>query len=456
MPREGQHHQRPLRIVLPARFGTAPFLVFFDVVALVTVAGVLTRSWLGALVFTVLAVALFAAGGLYRSKLSLSILDDAPALVGRVLVAVVVTYLVHRLAGASLLALITAAPFIAAAVLVERTVSYAAVRACRCRGWVAHRTLLLGAGKIAGQIAEVLTTHPEYGLELVGFLDANPLLPADQRRVPLLGGHEALAETIRAHHIRVVIVAFGSMPESEMIRIIWTCDRHDCEMFFVPRLFELTHHGRDVDHLWGLPLVRRRRGALGSAPRLVKRGFDTLVAGVALLALFPLMLLIALVLCLESGPHVLFRQERVGADGRRFVLIKFRTLRPEDATESSTRWSLDGDARLTALGRFLRRTSLDELPQLVNILRGDMSLVGPRPERPYFVRAFADSYPHYIARHRVPSGLTGWAQVHGLRGDTSIDDRARFDNVYIESWSLWGDVKILLRTVLQVLRPGER
>jgi len=148
---------------------------------------------------------------------------------------------------------------------------------------------------------------------------------------------------------------------------------------------------------------------------------------------------------------VLFRQQRVGLDGRPFEILKFRSLKPVDERESSTNWNIKHDQRLGRVGRLMRSTSLDELPQLWNILVGHMSLVGPRPERPYFVQKYAERIPRYTSRHRVPAGLTGWAQINGLRGDTSIEDRASFDNHYIENWSLWGDVKILLRTFQQVL-----
>jgi exopolysaccharide biosynthesis polyprenyl glycosylphosphotransferase len=184
----------------------------------------------------------------------------------------------------------------------------------------------------------------------------------------------------------------------------------------------------------------------------VKRAFDAALAGIGLLLLAPVLLLCAIAVRLEGGPGVIFRQERIGLDGRPFTVFKFRTLRPADEHESATRWNIADDHRLGPVGRFLRRASLDELPQLWNVLRGEMSLVGPRPERPYFVMRFAQAYPRYRERHRVPVGLTGFAQVNGLRGDTSIEDRARFDNYYIDSWSLWQDVKILLRTVLAVLR----
>ena len=166
----------------------------------------------------------------------------------------------------------------------------------------------------------------------------------------------------------------------------------------------------------------------------------------------PVLALCALAVRLESGPGILFRQERVGLDGKPFPLLKFRSLRPATHDESATRWSIAFDDRLGPVGRFLRKTSLDELPQLWNVLRGQMSIVGPRPERPHFVEQFTNEFPAYLARHRVPSGLTGTSQVHGLRGNTSIEDRARLDNFYIEHWSLWADLKIMLRTAGAVLR----
>ena len=159
---------------------------------------------------------------------------------------------------------------------------------------------------------------------------------------------------------------------------------------------------------------------------------------------------------LEGGPGIFFRQLRIGRYGKPFQLVKFRSMRPSTETESQTRWSVADDPRVGPVGRFMRRTSLDELPQLWNILRGDMTIVGPRPERPFFVDRFSADYPDYAMRHRVPVGLTGLAQVSGLRGDTPTSDRARFDNYYIENWSLWLDVKVILRTVAEVVRGGGR
>ncbi|MEU9706957.1 sugar transferase, partial [Streptomyces sp. NPDC047981] len=206
------------------------------------------------------------------------------------------------------------------------------------------------------------------------------------------------------------------------------------------------------DHLWGYAC--RRVVPLGERPGLTaKRALDVVLAGPALALALPVLLLCALAVRLSDGPGVLFRQERVGQNGRLFTLLKFRTLRPADETESATRWSVANDGRMSPVGGFLRKSSLDELPQLWNVLRGDMSLVGPRPERPYFVSQFSRIHAGYADRHRMPVGLTGLAQVHGLRGDTSIEDRCRFDNHYIDHWSLWQDVRILLRTAAGLVRP---
>ncbi len=273
--------------------------------------------------------------------------------------------------------------------------------------------------------------------------------------MPLLGGYEALSRVIVERAVDVVIVSYGRVREPEVVGMLRACDRLSCEIFFVPRLYELHAVTKDTEVLWGIPLVRLRRAPFRCTAWAVKRVGDVVVAGVALAVLAPVLALCALASRWETGT-VLFRQTRVGIDGRQFTLLKFCSMRPEAEGESSVRWNIATDQRLGPVGKILRRTSLDELPQLWNIFRGDMSLVGPRPERPYFVDEFTRQFPWYVARHRVPVGLTGWAQVHGLRGDTSIADRARFDNFYIENWSMWGDLKILLRTAGQVIRAGGR
>jgi len=451
--RELRASARPRLYRTVLRYGVTPFLLLAD-----------ASAWFAASLFVgwrsldpallVATVVLYALHGLYRSRLSLSVVDDTSHLVGRALVglALVVTadsFLARTGQQGPLLA---TALVCVAATFVLRSVAYAVVRGFRARGLIAHQTLILGAGRVGAQITSLLIEHPEYGLRPVGMLDQHPLLSESERPVPLLGGHEALAQTIVEFGVRDVIVAFSSMPESGLVEVIRTCDRLDCEIFFVPRLFELHTVSRDMDHVWGLPLVRLRRPVFRSPWWKAKRMFDFAVSLLALVLLAPLLAVLAAAVRLEGGPGVIFRQTRVGLDNRPFQLLKFRSLRPVDETESQTQWNVQHDSRLGRVGRFLRQTSLDELPQLWNILRGDMSLVGPRPERPHFVDSFAGTFPRYIARHRVPAGLTGWAQVHGLRGDTSIEERARFDNYYIENWSLWLDLRIIVMTTLSVLR----
>ncbi len=465
---ETETSARVARVRGAARFGIRPFLLASDVLAIavsVTVMHVVgvrpdqASPTVRIVIFGVVLIAVLWAGGLYRSRLSLSVLDDLPALASRSLAAAALC----ALGGVAWAAVTTTTYdvtwlYLAGAVTIGiftvlfRAIGYAVVRRARSHGVIAHRALILGAGQVGNQLAEVLRSHPEYGLQPIGFLDADPP-PIDRpQQLPVLGGPESLARVLLQNRVRTVVVAFSSMKESDMVSLIRTCDRLSCELFVVPRLFELHQVESSMDTAWGFPLVRLRRATYRSRAWRVKRVVDVLFSGLALALMAPVLLLLALAVRLDGGGDILFRQERVGVDGYHFQLLKFRSLRPATEAESATKWSVVADPRLTKVGRFLRATSLDELPQLINILRGDMSLVGPRPERPHFVSQFQSLYPSYEARHRVPSGLTGWAQVHGLRGDTSIADRARFDNYYIENWSLWLDVKIMLRTVSSVLR----
>ena len=446
------------------RDGVRPLLLGADVLACGIATAVISVGrgkpphWT-VLLFGLMLFSLYALGGLYRSRLSLSLLDDLPRLVGRWLAALALTVLVQAVRAqtswgtqdVSWSMVVTAVT--AMALLVPmRTIAYNFVRIVRGQRRVAHRTLILGAGHVGEQLAKTLLKHSEYGLQPIGFVDSHPLIDPETCAVPLLGGTEDLADVLVREDARNVVVAFGSVRESQMVDVIRTCDRLRCEIFLVPRLFELHQVSEDMDTVWGLPLVRLRRATYRSYGWRVKRIFDVMFAAGSLLVLSPLMLAVALAVRLEGGPGILFRQERVGADSKRFDVLKFRSLKPANDEESATNWNIKHDDRLGPVGRFLRKSSIDELPQLINILRGEMSLVGPRPERPHFVAQFRQTYPRYTARHRVPSGLTGWAAVHGLRGDTSIADRAMFDNYYIENWSLWLDVKILLRTVSSVIK----
>ncbi|MGY1684745.1 sugar transferase [Geodermatophilus sp. SYSU D00867] len=436
--------------------GVAPYLVLADVVAF-AVATVLTQP--GSLVAQGLALVflllVFWRAGLYRSRLTLSLLDDLPYVLAAVAVAwafkVAMAEVLPNVDTAGRQVVHVAALLVA--VLVVRLVAYRVVHTARCRGFVRHRTVVVGAGPVGLRVAVTLLERRNYGLDPIGFLDTD--VPEDARVLlpaPLLGGYDQLGRVIREEVVRDVIVAYGGVDEDELVDILRTCDRLDVDVFVVPRLFELHDVNRYTDEIWGIPLVRRRRAVYRSPWWRVKRLVDVAVSLLTLLLLTPVLAACAVAVRVEGGPGIIFRQERVGLDGRPFQVLKFRSLKPVDETESQTTWNIKHDDRLGPVGRFLRATSLDELPQLWNIVRGDMSLVGPRPERPHFVNQFSAHIPRYTARHRVPAGLTGWAQAHGLRGDTSIEDRARFDNYYIENWSPWLDMKIVLKTVGQVLR----
>lgn len=450
--RVAERRRRSLSFQL-GRIDIGPMLLGLDIIAYAT-AVVITGTWAVAYgVLLLLLLALYTNAGLYRARLAASVLDDLPAMIGRALVASALTTTIGIIEDGQVgLALVETAILFALVSVGLRTVGYVAAQAARRRGHFSSRTLIVGAGQVGGQLAQTLLDHSSYGLRPVGFLDNEPYLSPQDRPVPVLGKDADITRIIVEEDIRHVVVAFGSTRESSVVDVLRACDRLSCEISFVPRLYELQALSRDMEMVWGIPLVRLRRAPYRTLSWRVKRLFDVVVAAAALVPLLPVMAIIALLVRTETGPGVLFKQERVGLDGHSFMLLKFRSLRPVHPKDSAERWSIVGDANLGTVGRWLRRTSLDELPQLLNILRGDMSLVGPRPERPYFVKEFTERFPRYMARHRVPAGLTGWAQIHGLRGDTSIGDRARFDNCYVENWSLWGDVKIMLRTAGQVLR----
>lgn len=431
-------------------------LIAADAVCMAAAVLVVQQSIDFGLVAVPLIVTLNAYARLYERRLVMSVLDDIVALVVRGVIALLVTLalavsLAVPMPFAGIIAgLGVATGIYLAAVIVARSALYEVAR--RARRHSRRPAVIVGGGTIADRLASRLDDRPEYGLRPVGYVDAS--FGPDRFRVPMLGGIDRLDQAIVQHDVYDVIIAYGSFREHQVLEAIETCRRLGCDVFLVPRFFELQslRNYRYAENLWGLPLVRLpRRPAVSPAWR-IKRLIDIAGAAIGLVLAAPVLAACAIAVRIETGPGVLFRQNRVGLDGRAFTVMKFRTLKPASDDESATRWNIALDDRLGPVGRLLRRTSLDELPQLWNILRGDMSIVGPRPERPHFVEEFTRAFPGYGSRHRVPAGLTGLAQVNGLRGDTSIEERARFDNFYIENWSLWGDIKIILRTVLTTLR----
>lgn len=434
----------------------ALLLLATDAVCVLSVVLLLGHGSPSVVVLSASALAVHSFAGLYRPRLDLSVLDDLPLIVGASIASIGVASIAQGAFGIGRIdaRMLWAAVAQTLLVLVARTVVYAGRRRHRVAGRVAHRTLVVGCGGLGAQLVDILAGG-EHGLLPVGFIDDDPRLPAAERPLPVLGGIADLARLVHQHEAAVVVIAYSNAPEMVVVDVLRGCQGLDVEIFTVPRFWQVTNTHRFVQSVRGVPLVQLRRPAFRASTWPLKRLVDVVLSALGLVVAGPLLLLGALAVRLEVGPGVVFRQERVGMAGRPFPLLKLRTLRV-DTAESDTTWSVGEDDRVGPLGRFLRRTSLDELPQLWNVLRGDMSLVGPRPERPHFVEQFTLDYDDYLWRHRVPVGVTGWAQVHGLRGDTSISERARFDNHYVENWSLWLDLKILLRTVVQVLTAGGR
>jgi exopolysaccharide biosynthesis polyprenyl glycosylphosphotransferase len=328
----------------------------------------------------------------------------------------------------------------------------------RREGEIAKPTLIVGAGRVGRLAARRLQEHPEFGLRPVGFLDKEPL-DTSGLPVPVLGASWDLERLVEQHGIEHLVITFSTAPSEVLLREIKRCEELGVGVSLVPRLFESVTERLEVEHIGGLPLLSTRRTDPRGWQFGVKYALDRIVALVVLVLASPVFAAAAVGTLLSVGRPVFFRQPRIGRDGRRFEMLKFRSMRAvsepmvlPDLPADTAPGGIEGDDRRTPFGAFLRRTSVDELPQLLNVLKGEMSLIGPRPERPDFVRLFERNIPRYGDRHRVKSGITGWAQVHGLSGKTSLSDRVEWDNYYIENWSLWLDVKILLMTVLAVRR----
>jgi exopolysaccharide biosynthesis polyprenyl glycosylphosphotransferase len=329
------------------------------------------------------------------------------------------------------------------------------------RDGMATPTLIIGAGMIGSHLAHRLLEEPSYGLRPVGYLDADPLphsQPRDTRTIPVLGTPDDLEEAIAFTGARHVILSFSNEPDHVLVAKVRQCQALGVNVSLVPRLYESINERATLDHVGGVPLVTLHTIDPKGWQFAVKHALDRSLALFGMIVLSPVLAVIAAAIKLTSKGPIFFHQKRVGRDGRAFDVLKFRTMTSALAHPGFelgiglAPGGVEGSDRRTAIGRILRDLSLDELPQLYNVLRGDMSLVGPRPERPEYVIRFARDVARYEDRHRVKSGITGWAQVHGYRGQTSIADRVEWDNYYIQNWSIWLDLRIIFMTIAEVLR----
>ncbi len=327
------------------------------------------------------------------------------------------------------------------------------LRKVRLSGQNLQRILVLGAGALGKEVAKKLQDHRELGFQVVGFLD-DDLGKAGREfyGVPVMGPLKRVDELITEEKIDQVYIALPLEAHQKTLRILQSVGRECVEVRLVPDVLQYAALKATLEDLDGTPVINLSQVPLQGWSSLVKRVMDIGISATAILGLSPFWPLAALAVWLEDRGPIFYRQERMGLDGRSFMMIKFRSMRVGAESSTGPVWAIKGDPRRTRVGGFLRQWSLDELPQLWNVLRGDMSIIGPRPERPAFVREFKHKIPQYMIRHRVKAGITGWAQVHGWRGNTSIRKRIQFDLYYIENWSLKLDMKILWMTFRHGLR----
>lgn len=337
----------------------------------------------------------------------------------------------------------------AVGVVVGRRLAWTVIRSLRSRGYNQTHSIIVGTGRGARKTARALRRVYWMGIKNVGFVeDRTNGLSND---LDLLGGFDDLPELIRKYRVEHVFIALPMSRYHEARRVFDVLSKTMVEVRLVADVPNLAGLSLTTTNLDGLPLVGLRESPHFGLNVVVKRAMDMVLSLVALVLLAPLLALIAALVKLSSPGPILFRQKRCGLNGRTFHMLKFRSMRVDAEAQTGAVWAQKDDPRRTRLGTFLRTTSLDELPQLINVLLGDMSLVGPRPERPEFIHQFSKTIPNYMARHCVKTGITGWAQVHGWRGNTSLRKRVQYDLYYITHWTPWLDLRILWMTVFHGL-----
>jgi Undecaprenyl-phosphate glucose phosphotransferase len=318
------------------------------------------------------------------------------------------------------------------------------------KGLNLQSVLVIGAGEMGKAVAQKILVYKDLGFRLKGFLDDER--PVGEKieidgGVEVLGRIGDLGSILDRGEVNEVFVALDLNNYAKIQEVIRVAHRYVVNIRLIPDLFQLLTLKANIQDLDGFPVISIDDVALRGGKSLLKRVIDIFVSALGLIILSPLLILLAVIVKLTSAGPIFFRQERMGLDGRRFSMIKFRTMVRGAEGQSGPVMSRPDDPRMTKVGRFLRKFSLDELPQIINVLKGEMSLIGPRPERPEFVKEFAGKIPNYMLRHKVKCGITGWAQVHGLRQDTPINKRIEYDFYYMQNWSLGLDLKIIWMTL---------
>jgi len=335
-----------------------------------------------------------------------------------------------------------------ATVWLSRAVFREALRFARRHGYNLRYAVVVGGGELAATVVGRVQSRPDVGLQILGVVGDKK---EEVGGVTWLGGYADLRAVLDRQPVDHVILALSHEDQGRLGGLLDAVGDEPVTIHVVPDLFRFATLRGGVEEFEGMPFIHLRESPLHGWSRLAKRAFDIAFSLAVVIGLSPLLALLAAGIKLTSRGPVLYRQERMGLDGQRFRMLKFRTMRVDAEAGTGPVWATAADPRRVRFGAFLRRFSLDELPQFVNVLRGEMSVVGPRPERPVFVERFRQTVPGYMLRHKVKSGVTGWAQVHGLRGNTSLEKRIEYDLEYIERWSLGLDLKILTLTVLRII-----
>ncbi|MFH0732434.1 MAG: undecaprenyl-phosphate glucose phosphotransferase [Candidatus Omnitrophota bacterium] len=313
--------------------------------------------------------------------------------------------------------------------------------------------LIIGTGPTTTRLIKHISGNPHWSYKICGIVCIEPTHEKEILNIPVLGALDEIANILSRRDIDEVILTVSSLPRQKIFDLIIECEKRMIEFKLIADLLGMVTSNVDMRNIDGIPLLGLKESPLVEAHnRFIKRLMDVTVSALGLILLSPFFIIIAIFVKLSSPGPVFYMQKRIGEDGRRFTILKFRTMKDKAEKDIRAVWAKKDDPRRTKTGAFLRSHNLDELPQLINVLRADMSLVGPRPERPRFVRQFKENIPRYMSRHKIRSGVTGWAQVNGLRGDTSIEERTKYDIYYIENWSLILDIKILFISVLSIFR----
>ncbi len=320
----------------------------------------------------------------------------------------------------------------------------------RKHGYNKRYCLLIGTNELSRKFIEKTRQHPEWGYEISGIISEFEFHQANFWGISIINTLENLSETLRNQYFDIVIIALSPADYSSMNRILPMCEKSGSRTLIIPYYTEYIPSKPVIEDLDGLSVIDTRYVPLDFAfYQMIKRAFDILFSALALIVSSPVMIIAAILTKLTSPGPVFYKQERVGLNQKTFQMYKFRSMRVQTEKDSQTIWTTKDDPRKTKWGEFMRKTSIDELPQFFNILTGSMSVVGPRPERPFFVSQFKESIPRYMVKHQVRPGLTGWAQVNGWRGDTSIEKRIEHDIYYIENWTFMFDIKIIFLTIFK-------